>query len=146
MPTFPQRYTVNANGQSSGTCLSLDSGPAPALAVSAPAHFGGTDANWSPETMLVGAVGSCFILSFMAIARASHSEWTSLDITVDGEFDKDGHDLLFTRFEINAVLVVNDADDIDRAEHLLEHAERTCLVSHSLSAETGLNAEVRIAA
>ncbi|HXW08378.1 MAG TPA: OsmC family protein [Vicinamibacterales bacterium] len=116
----------------------------PIVRSASPAEFDGPGDRWSPETLLVGAVADCFILTFRAIARASTLSWTSLDCDVTGTLDRVDHATQFTRFDVTAHLVVPDGEDAERARHALEKAERTCLISNSLNGARCLAATVSI--
>ena len=60
----------------------------PALSSAAPSQFGGPGDRWSPETLIVGAIADCFILTFRAVARASTLPWTALRCNVTGTLDR----------------------------------------------------------
>lgn len=86
MEAFPHRYRVKVSGQVTGD-VELTSDGLAALRSASPAQFDGPGGRWSPETLLVGAVADCFVLTFRAIARASKLSWLSLDCDVMGTLD-----------------------------------------------------------
>lgn len=142
MASFPHEYKVTSAGGPDGA-LSVESNGLPALENNAPPEFGGPEGYWSPETLLTGAVASCLILTFRALARTHKLQWSNLDVSCRGEVDKTREGLKFTRFNIDAVLTVGaDADDA-KAREVLENAKKYCLVTASLNSETQMNAEVR---
>jgi organic hydroperoxide reductase OsmC/OhrA len=100
--------------------------------VASPAEFGGPGDCWSPETLLVGAVGDCVILTFRAVARASKLPWISLHCDVTGTLDRIERTTQFTSFDVLAHLEVPAGTDPEQARRALEKAERTCLISNSL--------------
>jgi peroxiredoxin-like protein len=112
------------------------------LASASPAEFDGPGDRWSPETLLVGAVADCFILTFRAIARASTISWISLECEVIGTLDRAERVMQFTRFDIKARLTVAGQEDAVRARHALEKAEQNCLISRSLNGSIDLDAAV----
>lgn len=120
----------------------LSSPGLPELATAPPAEFGGPGDLWSPETLLVGAVANCFILSFRAIARASKLEWQELSCQVEGVLDRIEGKTLFT--ELNLAVRLQIAADTDkvRAQRILEKAEETCLITNSMSARIELTTEI----
>ena len=65
MQDLPHHYFASAEGTAEGDIL-LGAPGAPALRSASPAEFGGPGDRWSPETLLVGAVADCFILTFRA--------------------------------------------------------------------------------
>lgn len=142
---FPHRYTVAASGASEGS-IALESPGLPGLESAPPAEFGGPGDRWSPETLLVGAVADCFILTFRAVARASSLDWRDLRCEVTGVLDREDRRLRFTALEVRATLVLPEGSDPDRGRRLLEKAEQGCLVTNSLRAESTLETEVVLGA
>src|SRR6266705_836523 len=93
----------SAEGTSAGDIL-LDAPRVPGLRSASPAEFGGPGDRWSPETLLVGAVADCFVLTFRAVARASKLSWTSLQCDVTGHLDRIDRVTQFTSVDIHAHL------------------------------------------
>jgi organic hydroperoxide reductase OsmC/OhrA len=141
MEAFPHRYSVKGSGRPLGD-VELTAERLPMLRSASPAEFGGPGDRWSPETLLIGAVADCFILTFRAIATASKLSWISLDCEAIGTLDRVDHATQFTRFDVTAHLVVPFGDDTGRAGRALEKAERNCLISNSLKGLIALNATV----
>ena len=79
-----------------------------------------------------------------AIARASRFDWHSLACDAEGVLDKVDRVTQFTRFDLKTVLTVPEGTDRDKARQLLEKAERSCLITNSMKAESHLQVEVRI--
>ena len=132
MQAFPHHYTVAANGSGTGD-VTLKADELPTLRSASPIPFDGPGDRWSPETLLVAAVGDCLILTFRAVARASGFAWTSLECDVTGTLDRIERTTRFVAFEVRARLRVPAGTDPDRARQVLEKAERSCLISNSLS-------------
>lgn len=139
MQAMPHHYRVSAEGGAEGL-IDLDSPGLDRLKTDAPGEFGGSGDYWSPETLLVGAVANCFILTFRALARQSGLAWSGLTVSADGCLDHAGNGLRFTHFGIVARLRLGDGDE-GTARQLLEKAEQHCLITNSLSAESDLRAE-----
>ena len=142
MQELPHHYKIKASAERDGdTALSCDQlGTIPCAS---PAEFGGPGNRWSPETLLVASIAGCFILSFRAIARASKFQWNSLKCDVEGTLDRVEGTMKFTKFMVHATLDVPQDANEALAHRLLEKAEKTCLVTNSLSDDTQLDAEVR---
>jgi peroxiredoxin-like protein len=143
MEAFPHRYRVKVSGQVTGD-VELTSDRLIAIRSASPAQFGGPGDRWSPETLLAGAVADCFVLTFRAIARASKLSWLSLDCDVIGTLDRVERVTQFTRFDMAARLVLTRGEDADRARHLLERAERDCLISRSLKGAIDLKVTIEV--
>lgn len=145
MQDLPHQYAVSVAGAVDGD-VQLSAQRLPALPSAPPAEFGGPGDRWSPETLLVAAVGDCFVLTFRAVARASQLEWTSLGCRVTGTLDRLDRAMQFTSFDIQARLEVPAGTDPGHARRALDKAERSCLVSNSLNAPRHLVSEIVIGA
>ena len=141
MQPFPHHYAVTALASAEGE-VRLESERLPVLISAAPAEFGGPGDRWSPESLCVGAVADCFVLTFRAIARASKLPWTSLRCNAEGTLDRIERVTQFTSFLLRATLQVPPGTDEARARQLLERAEQTCLISQSLKGTFHLEAKV----
>lgn len=144
MQDFPHHYTVAAVGAVDGD-IDLTAAGLPRLGSASPAEFGGPGDRWSPETLVVGAVADCFVLTFRAIAHASKLSWTSLQCDVTGTLDRVERVTQFTQFEIHAQVTLPAGGDPDQARRTLEKAERGCLISNSLKALVRLEADIHVA-
>lgn len=142
MIDLPHRYSARAEAGTEGE-IRIGSPKLTELVTAAPAEFGGPGDRWSPETLLVASVADCFVLTFRAVAKASKLEWRELRCDVEGVLDKAEGGMRFTAFHVRAVLHVPPGSDEKRARRVLEKAERGCLITNSLVAESQLAAEVR---
>lgn len=143
MQDFPHHYVVAASAHGDSN-VELQSPGLEGLTSAGPAEFGGPGDLWSPETLLVAAVADCFILSFRATARAGHLDWCSLSCDVVGLLDRVDKITRFTSFSIRATLDVPEGTDEDKARRLMEKADKHCLITNSLNADSQLEATVRI--
>ena len=105
-------------------------------------EFGGPGDQWSPESLLVGAIASCFALTFRFAARAAGLQWVRLDCHVDATLDRKERALQFTKAVVSARLVVPAGTDAELCEQVLERAEHECLISNSLRCERELLFEI----
>ena len=92
--------------------------------------------------MLVAASADCLILTFRAIARASKLPWLRVDCDAEGVLDRVDGVTRFTQIRLLARLVLPPGGDAERAKRLLEKAEKTCLITCSLKAESVLTVDV----
>lgn len=144
MQDLPHSYVVSASAEGAKNVI-VSAANLPDLETAGPPQFGGPGDVWSPETMLVGAVANCFILSFRAIARKAKLDWLTLECEVNGELDKIENFTQFTRFKVMARLTITDEQYRKKAEIILEKAEKYCLISNSMKAPSHLEAEVIVA-
>ncbi len=143
MESFPHHYKVSASAAGNEP-LTITSEGLPTLIAAPPAEFDGPGNQWSPETLLMSAAATCFVLSFRAVASASKLSWVSLDCHTEGVLDRVEKVTCFTRVTTHASLVLTDEADTQKAEKLLEKAESICLIANSLSAERILTSEIHV--
>lgn len=141
MQELPHHYSVTTALDADGL-VSLRNENAPAMSTSAPPEFDGPEGYWSPETLLVASVASCFLLTFRAGARASKLDWEALSCDVSGVLENVDKKLQFTEFRIDTELLIEKSADVNKAERLLEKAEGSCLISNSLNAKMTLSTNV----
>jgi organic hydroperoxide reductase OsmC/OhrA len=142
MEPFPHQYSVSGFAGASGD-VELGSKGLPLLHTAPPPRFGGPGDLWSPETLLVGAVADCFILTFQAVTRASGLKWIWIECDVTGTVDRVDRVPRFTTFRLRAHLMVPEGVDAGLARRVLEKAERSCLISNSLNAPVNLELDVQ---
>lgn len=132
-PGYGRQYRVVIDGK-------------PDLHGSADPLFRGEAEKHNPEDLLLAAVSSCHMLSYLALcARASIN-------VVDYRDDASG-DLVFDnkgggRFEeirLHPVVTLADAKDIDRAMALHEKAHELCFIANSCSTPIHHEAVVQVA-
>jgi organic hydroperoxide reductase OsmC/OhrA len=133
MHPYPHLYKTEASASPTGD-VAVSSTGLPTLATAPPAEFDGPGDRWSPETLLLGAVADCFILSFRGVARAQKLDWASLDCSVEGKLERIEGKTYFTEILVRATLKVPAGTDQDKATKALERAEHVCLISNSLVA------------
>jgi peroxiredoxin-like protein len=144
MQDLPHHYAATARASLEGDVV-LEGDRLPPLRSASPAEFGGPGDRWSPETLLVAAVADCFVLTFRAIAAIARLPWISLECDVAGTLDRIEKVTQFTTFTVRARLQVPEDGREEQAHRLLEKAERGCLITNSLKAETRLEIEIQVA-
>jgi len=112
----------------------------------APPEFGGEPGLWTPEHLLLGAAATCYVATLRAIAEASKLVFSGLDVFVEGVIEKQEGGFRFTRITLRPVATIEREEDRERAQRLVEKAERVCLISRSLSCKTALEAKIELEA
>ena len=140
---LPHRYQVDAVASPDGDVVLLGDGLR-ALRSQPPPAFGGPGDRWSPETLLLGAVADCFVLTFRGLARVAGLAWTSLECDASGTLERKDGVTRFTRVHLHASLSVPPGTDQAAATQLLHKADDRCLVSRSLNAVVELETVVTV--
>jgi organic hydroperoxide reductase OsmC/OhrA len=141
MADLPHRYLLEARAASEGN-VSIDSPGLPSLEGAPPPQFDGPGDVWSPEAMLLAALSSCFVLAFRVLAGNSKLLWSDLQCRTEGLVDRGDGGMRFTEIQLHARLTVPEGQNLQRAQRLLERAEKICPVSASLSVPVHLQAEI----
>jgi peroxiredoxin-like protein len=141
MHPYPHHYSVDACGRTTGN-ITVSAKGLPPLQTAPPAEFEGPGDRWSPETLLVGAVADCFILTFRAVARASNLSWAALRCNATGQLDRVDGKTRFTGIALHADLTIPAEADADKARRLLEKSEKACLITNSLAFSATLTCDI----
>jgi organic hydroperoxide reductase OsmC/OhrA len=140
---FPHHYRVDLKVKDSEAVLSAP--PRPDIVGGAPSEFDGRDDWWSPEGFLMASVSLCIETTYQAFARRQKLQVLSWSSRAEGVLDKTAAGLVFTTIRVDVDLVV-PAAEVERAEKLVETAEKHCLISNSLKATVTVVARVTAAA
>jgi peroxiredoxin-like protein len=137
---FYYQTEVTWTGDRSGE---LKSDTLPTLQVAAPPEFQGRENAWTPEHLYVASVCSCFMTTFMAIAQNSKLEVASLSVAGRGKLEKiEGLGFQITEILLKPTVVIRQSTDLERANRILQKAEKGCLISNSI--RTSVKLEPRI--
>jgi peroxiredoxin-like protein len=143
MKPFPHFYKTTA-GAGPETEIELTSNDLTPIMSAAPTEFGGSGDRWSPETLFVGAVADCFVLTFRARAKASRLSWTKIICEATGRLDVVDGVTRFTGIDLHVRLNISAESENLRAHTLLKKAEESCLIRNSLRCEVTVHADVRV--
>jgi len=131
MKPLPHYYQVRVESGPAGKAEISSAGLTP-LSSAPPAEFDGPGHLWSPETLFVGAIADCFVLTFKSIASSARFTWSRIHCDGEGKLDRSEHALRFTEVRLRVTLEIPADSDPERARLLLEKAEKACLVGNSL--------------
>ena len=141
MKPLPHHYDVHLTGGPSGYAQLFTAG-IPEFRTAPPANYDGPGDAWSPEHLLLASVQACFLFTLRAIARLSKVEFLALELDATGTVDRQDGVTRFTEIVLRPRLTVSSGTDRERALHILERSEKTCLVSASLSTPIRLEPEI----
>lgn len=141
MKPLPHHYAVHLLGGPAGHAQ-LSTPGVPELRAAPPADYDGPGDAWSPEHLLLASVQTCFLFTLRAIARLSKLEFSALELDAAGTVDRQDGVVRFTEIVLRPRLTVSPGTNHERALHILEKSEKTCLVSASLSTPIRLEPEI----
>jgi peroxiredoxin-like protein len=146
MPEIHSTYPVSVRWQEGKRGLASAPDGLPDLEVASPPQFGGPGGRWTPEHLFVGAVTSCWLTTFLAIADLSKLDVAEVEAAGEGILER-GDDRRFsiTRIVLRPRVSVRREQDRDRALRLIQKAEESCLVSRSIHSVVELEPEITVA-
>ena len=93
--------------------------------------------------MFVASVNSCYMATFVAIAELSKLDIVSFTSSAVGKLEKtEGQSYRITEIVLKPKLVIRFEADAERAQRILEKAERNCLISNSINTHVTLQPEI----
>lgn len=115
------------------------------IEVATPPEFpGGMPGIWSPEHLLVAAVNSCLMTTFLAIAENSKLNFLQFESNADGKLEKVDGKYMISEIVLSPVLSILNEADRDRALRILEKSEAACLISNSVKSAIVFKPEIKI--
>ena len=102
---------------------------------SAAATYKGDPSKGDPEDMLVAALSSCHMLSFLAIAAKKKFVMTSYQDNAIGFLENDGGKLWMTQVILRPKIVFENAPDAATLEHLHHLAHEACFIANSVKTD-----------
>jgi organic hydroperoxide reductase OsmC/OhrA len=139
------KYNYRANAQfhqHDRSFVAIEQGVPRLIHFSAPPEFGGEPGVWTPEHFLLAAVGSCFIETFKAVAKASKLDFQGIEVSVDGVIEKDAGGLRFTKITIRPTVIIYNNESHELGLRVLAKTERGCLIVRSLSSQIELDSKI----
>ena len=116
------------------------------LDVASPPEFGGPEGVWSPEHMFVGALATCLMTTFRAIAEASGLEVVDYSDTATGHLKRgDSRMYSFETVTLRPIITIADPSKVDRALRLIHKADAACLVSRSVASQVIVEPTITVA-
>ncbi len=100
---------------------------------------------WSPEHLLVAAVNSCLMTTFLAIAENFKFDFIHFESNADGTLEKVDGKYMITAVALSPVLTIAPEADKEKALRILEKSEAACLISNSVKAKIIFNPQIKIA-
>ena len=138
------KYRAVAWWSSGKTGLAKSDSAPNAIHFTAPPEFGGMEGRWTPESLLLCAVASCYTTTFKALAEYSKFDYADLEIEIQGTVKKVESGYAFTEIRIRPNLSISDEAENDRAMRLLQKAKGLCLVSRALAVEQKFEPRVQV--
>ena len=87
---------------------------------------------WSPEHLLVAAVNSCLMTTFLAIAENSKLNYSAFSSKAVGKLEVVEGKYMISEITLMPTLTISAEDQKERAGRVLQKSEAACLISNSV--------------
>lgn len=115
------------------------------LDVATPPEFpGGMENIWSPEHLLVAAVNSCLMTTFLAIAENSKLNFEAFESKGVGTLEKVDGKYMISEIHLHPVLRIANEAELEKAQRILVKSEAACLISNSVKSAVHLHPKVLV--
>jgi len=105
----------------------------------------GIEGIWSPEHLLVAAVNSCLMTTFLAIAENSKLQFESFNSYANGKLEIVEGKYMISEIELKPVVVIAADESVERAERVLQKSEAACLISNSVKSKIVFEPLIKVA-
>jgi peroxiredoxin-like protein len=99
---------------------------------------------WSPEHLLVAAVNSCLMATFLAIAENSKFEFINFESNASGRLERVDGNYMITEITLSPIVSIADPEEKEKAERLLQKAEAACIISNSIKSKIIFKTQVKV--
>lgn len=118
--------------------------PTETLRLSSDSTFRGDSSLLNPEQLLVLAVSSCQLLSFLAVAARARVDVVEYDDDAEGEMPEAPRPVRITRITLRPRIVVRGPVTEERVRQLVEAGHRACFVANSLTTTVEVEPTIEI--
>lgn len=115
------------------------------IEVATPPEFNkGIAGIWSPEHLLVAAVDSCLMTTFLAIAENSGLEFVRFESKALGKLERVDGKYLISEIRLSPRLQIRSEAQRQKALKVLEKSEEACLISNSVKSKIVFAPEIDV--
>ena len=126
---------------SSGRRGTLSAGAKPDITVGSPPEFKGEVTNWSPEEMLVGALNTCLMLTFLTLAQARGLTPVGYESEAEGLLENVEGKYRITEITVWPRVALKSEGELELAQKTMEGVEAQCFISNSITSRVKLTPE-----
>ena len=105
----------------------------PVLAGSSDPAFRGDATKYNPEDMLVAALSTCHMLSYLHVAATAGIVVTAYTDTAEGTMETNAHGGHFVEVVLRPQVTISAASDAAKAEAAHEAAHHGCFIANSVN-------------
>lgn len=114
--------------------------------VGSPPEFKGETGVWCPEELLVGALNTCIMLTFLAFTARQEIEPVSYESSAEGTLENVDGQYRVTQVTVQPSIVLKSDADLAVAQEIMKSVKANCFISNSLSGRVTLTPQLRVGA
>ncbi len=138
-------FKATLNWISADTGILSVKGTEDKISVSTPMVFDGEGKTWSPEQLLLGAVCSSFMTTYLSYAARLGFGITHFECNAIGQVEVVEGSYRFTQIDVYPQIFIQQESLREMANAVLQKTHVQCLVANSLSAEILYHSHIKIA-
>ncbi len=112
------------------------------IRVGLPRKFGGQGEEWSPEHLLLNALSSCFMTTYLDLSDKIGFDISHFECRTIGQIEMLAGKLEFTSINLYPKIFLANDTDRDKATVCLQKTQAYCLVSNSLKSQVIYHTEI----
>ena len=117
----------------------------PNVVVGSPPEFRGEPENWAPEELLVAALNTCTMLTFITLAQARRVTFTGYESEADGLLENVDGGYRITEVTMRPRVTLNSDAELEAAREAMDSVEAHCFIASSIKAKITLVPEFVVA-
>jgi len=129
-----------------GVEATLSSHDKPAIGISTPPEFKGPEGNWTPENLLVAAVESCLLFTFLSLAKSCKLEFAAYASHAEGLLEPVFDKLVISKVTVRPRIEVMTEQDAEKARRIMGQVEEQCFISNSIESDVIIEPEIVVTA
>lgn len=110
----------------------------PSLEVGSPPEFKGTPDVWCPEDLLIGALNTCLMLTFLSLAQSKKVGVLGYEANAEGTVEHSDGKFRVTRIKVQPRVRLKSGADTEAAREAMKRTKDICLITNSILATVDL--------
>jgi peroxiredoxin-like protein len=110
--------------------------------VSTAPEFGGSAHEWSPEHLLLSAITSCYLVTFMGFSKKAKLATDHLECKAIGHVQIVDGKYKFTQVDVYPKIFLDGPLQLEAANSVAQKTQHYCLISNSINADITYHTEI----
>jgi organic hydroperoxide reductase OsmC/OhrA len=116
----------------------------PEMDVGSPPEFKGEPGVWAPEELLVGALNTCLMLTFVSFAQNKGLQFVAYESAAEGLLENVDGKYRIAEVSVQPSLAVKSQADLEVARAIMDDVEENCFISNSIVSKVKLAPQFRV--